>query len=768
MAFGWKISGLSPLLRRAESSGFVGLALDGLDVGAAIAQETNISRLHRAVNAAERHGEERWAEAVGRRLIELDTAPRSVLPLARLLVRSNRLDDATDLLSTMQQEAANDPQHLLIRAMLDAKRGNLEDAVSEFSAHDDFGALPGPANPAFRTAAEMIEQSPLDHSKAFIEQLLKHCPDALYLHALASRHLLLEGEFDRARTLLQSASSDFASALMADRRRMREDTLALFVHAGWLNEAYEFASAALAEDPTHWSLYATAGDAAKSTFRDEDFSAILDAIPASRRDGADALMIRCKWHCDQHRLGEARACVDRLRRVSASRFLNAQLYLSVMQGEDADVERAYAECERAGLSRFTPALIKALHLYHHGMAPERIDRALRVLQPFSTEARTNAGYWQLYLRCLIGLGRDGEAQKTLKSLLPGIGQSGRLKPFDLYFKARCGANDEARQGWSRYLRDTRHACINARSSYPETVALNYRGADGAILLFAVVYNGAVYLDWFLDHYRALGVEHFFIVDNGSTDGTLDRLLGHDDVSVFSNRGSFARSGFGVLWINHLIQRFGVGHWCFNVDIDEAFVFPGFGDGRTLEDFLFYCGDNGYDAVPALAVDVYPERLDGADADDAFRRDCYFDDDYVVARSELPPYVSAQGGIRQRISGLPLSHHKVPLVRATSELRYIEGSHNVTHAPMADVLAGLLHYKLVGDTRRRTLEAIARGEHFSGAAFYRRFDDTLDACGWQTSLLGAHSHRYERPQDLVAHGLMRTSEAWDGYKTAKRS
>lgn len=768
MIFRWKGSGLSPLLRRADRNGFIGLALDGSDVAAAIAEETNITRLRRAVTAAEKHGEDRWAEACGRRLLELDTTPRSIMPLTRLLVRLNRLDEAADLLSAVEQEAADDPQHILIRAMLDAKRGNAEAAVSGFSAHNDFGTSPGPTYPAFHTAAEMMGQSPLDHSKAFIAALMKLFPDNLYLQALRSRHLLLAGEFDQARTLLQSTSSNLSAVSMAERRRIREDTLLLFVHAGWMNEAFEFARAALDEDPTHWSVYATAADAAKSMFRNEEFVEILDAVPAGHRNSAEVLMIQCKWHSDQHRLSEARACLGQLRRVSASRFLNAQLYLSVMQGEEAEVEKAHAECERAGLSRFTPALIKALYLYHHGPTSERMDRALRVLQPFSAEAQSNAGFWQLYLRCLIGLGRDGEAQETYKALLPGMRLASRLKPFELYFEAQRGANDEARRGWTRHLRETRHTCINAHSSYPETVALNYSGAEGAILLFTVVFNGATYLGWFLEHYRALGVEHFFIIDNGSTDGTLKQLLGNDDISVFSNTNSFSRSGHGVLWINHLIQRFGVGHWCFNVDIDEAFVFPGYDNGRPLRDFLSYCDGFGFGVVPALTIDVYPDRLDSADADDSFRKDCYFDDDYVIVRSELPPYMTAQGGVRQRISDVLLSLQKVPLVRASTDLRYIEGSHTVTHAPAADVLAGLLHYKLVGDARRRTLEAITRGEHFSGAAFYRRFDEALGAYGWQTSLLGPHSHKYEGPQSLVAHGLMRTSKAWDGYKTTDRS
>jgi hypothetical protein len=280
-----------------------------------------------------------------------------------------------------------------------------------------------------------------------------------------------------------------------------------------------------------------------------------------------------------------------------------------------------------------------------------------------------------------------------------------------------------------------------------------------VLLFLTVFNGATYLGWFLEHYRNLGVDHFFVTDNGSNDGTLERLIAEPDVSVFSNTGSFAKSGFGVLWTNHLMQRFGVGHWCFHVDMDEGFVFPGYGGGRSLRDLLVYCDDRRFGLVLAPTLDMYPERLETDAKTDPFAASCYFDVDYVTVPSELPPYVVVQGGLRRRLTGLASSMQKSPLVRMAPDVRYLECSHGTTHLPVADVTGAILHYKFVGDMKRRVSEAVSRGEHFGQAISYRKLNDSLDESGWRGSLLSSHSRRYEGAASLLKAGLMASSPEW---------
>ena len=56
-----------------------------------------------------------------------------------------------------------------------------------------------------------------------------------------------------------------------------------------------------------------------------------------------------------------------------------------------------------------------------------------------------------------------------------------------------------------------------------------------VLCFIVLRNEKVRLPFFLKYYRALGIKHFFIVDNGSTDGSTQYLAAQSDVSLWGNR-----------------------------------------------------------------------------------------------------------------------------------------------------------------------------------------------------------------------------------------
>lgn len=64
-----------------------------------------------------------------------------------------------------------------------------------------------------------------------------------------------------------------------------------------------------------------------------------------------------------------------------------------------------------------------------------------------------------------------------------------------------------------------------------------------ILLFSCVRNERARLPYFIQYYRALGVERFLFIDNASNDGSLEFLLAQPNTHVFYTGGSYAkRSG----------------------------------------------------------------------------------------------------------------------------------------------------------------------------------------------------------------------------------
>lgn len=126
-----------------------------------------------------------------------------------------------------------------------------------------------------------------------------------------------------------------------------------------------------------------------------------------------------------------------------------------------------------------------------------------------------------------------------------------------------------------------------------------------VLLFSVLRNERLRLPFFLDYYRALGVGHFLVVDNGSEDGSAEYLGAQPDVSLWSTAASYKRARYGADWMNRLLRRFGHGHWCLTVDVDEFLVYP-FCDTRPLPALTGWLDASSIRSFGAMLLDMYPK------------------------------------------------------------------------------------------------------------------------------------------------------------------
>lgn len=758
--------GLAPVLHQARESGFASVALDGKDVAALIAAERNAKTLIQGVEHARRHGELSWMEACARRLGVLDPSANGQLRLAAVLASTGRLSEVDGLLTGIPTRERAADLYVQARAILCAKWGQADEALH------DFDQLPGgrsghyPAPIVLPTAEAMIQGGRLEYAMAFISRLHDRYPDHMLIRSMYARCLAYDGNREGARELLAVPADVLARAPQYERRQMREAAALILSLAGWNNELLDFASDVIADDPTHWAMYYSVSEAAAFGYRAGEYDRIIASLPPAQAKSMEAISTLCRWMIDRGRLDEAKTLIEELRRRSAASFLNATLLLSIKHGSPEVVETAFNNCMRCGISPVGAVVSYGMYLYYFNVPGVGFGPALELLERYKLAAENNVSFQQTYLRCLVAAERLDEARSVYRSLPRGLRASPRLRPFEMYFAVLDGDGGKATKAWTRFIRDSRHVCVNGKTGYPDTIALRYAEQPGAVLLFATVYNGMSYLDWFLDHYRALGVDHFFVTDNASNDGTAERLLQEPDVSLFSNPGSFAASAFGIVWTNHQLQRFGAGHWCFHVDIDEGFVFPGQDRGRSLASLLSYLDDRAYGAVAAIELDMYPDRLDGAPAANLFPAHCHFDTDYRIIRTEIPPYMLIQGGIRRRMTGLALTMTKTPLIRVSPDFRYVECNHHTTHLPVADVTAALLHYKFVGDIASRLNEAIDRGEHFGGAVAYRRLRQAAGQKKWGETLLSEFSRRYDGAKSLEAAGLMRSSPDWEAIQAAR--
>jgi hypothetical protein len=291
---------------------------------------------------------------------------------------------------------------------------------------------------------------------------------------------------------------------------------------------------------------------------------------------------------------------------------------------------------------------------------------------------------------------------------------------------------------------------------------------GDILLFCTQRNEHVRHPYFLKYYRDMGVNHFLIVDNDSTDGSLDYLADQPDVSVWHTKASYKRSRFGVDWLNWLQRKYGHGHWTLVVDPDEFLIYP-FSDTRPLRALTDWLDASSIKSFSAMLLDMYPKgRIDEQPyraGQDPLEIASWFDaGNYVIERNIRYGNLWIQGGPRQRMFFADAPEkapalNKIPLVKWDRKYTYVSSTHmllprglNLVYDEWGGEKASgvLLHTKFLDTFAIKAAEELNRKQHYAASVEYKAYAESLKDnpdlwCKW--------SEKYINWRQLEILGLM---------------
>jgi len=302
-----------------------------------------------------------------------------------------------------------------------------------------------------------------------------------------------------------------------------------------------------------------------------------------------------------------------------------------------------------------------------------------------------------------------------------------------------------------------------------SVADRTAGLPGnAILVCTTLRNERVRLPYFLRYYRALGVDHFLMIDNGSDDGSAEYLGAQPDVSVWSTQASYKSSRYGMDWLTHLQRRFCHGRWTLTVDVDEFLVYP-FCETRPIRALTDWLDASYLRCFSAMLLDMYPKGPIGAqpyhEGQDPMEIAQWFDSgNYTVSRNWSLGNLWIQGGPRARayFADRPQNApalNKIPLVKWRRDYAYVSSTHMLLPRGLnlvfdewgGEKASGcLLHTKFLDTISTKAEEEMARGQHYAGSREYAAYKEGLAAepdlwCQW--------SEKYINWRQLEILGLM---------------
>ena len=262
---------------------------------------------------------------------------------------------------------------------------------------------------------------------------------------------------------------------------------------------------------------------------------------------------------------------------------------------------------------------------------------------------------------------------------------------------------------------------------------NIKEEDEDIACILVQRNEYLRLEGYLEYYRSIGVNKFYIVDNASDDGkTIPYLLEQHDVELYSAAQAYSQSLYGVKWEEAIVQSKRVGKWTLIADADELLLFDSRFD--TLQMLSRHLEKEGHDTLYTPFVDMYAKNTISqtpySKGKKILETCAYYDRHFYTffdpnggITGDMNTYI---GGVRSRVFGLnTVILNKVPFFKYSPQHKLREGIHWIDNASLAYGHAVLLHFKYIETFHTYVEEEIKRGQHWDGASEYQQYQEILE-------------------------------------------
>lgn len=276
------------------------------------------------------------------------------------------------------------------------------------------------------------------------------------------------------------------------------------------------------------------------------------------------------------------------------------------------------------------------------------------------------------------------------------------------------------------------------------------------ILVVVVKDDLLRMQLLFDHYRRIGVHQFIVMDNCSTDGTLEYAMGQSDTRVYQVRTRYfttAKEG----WVEYAMRRAGVNRWFLVVDSDEMLDYPG-SESHPVQELIAAQARLGNTRLNGYMLDMlsdqplYAVTCNPLEIPTAFR---WFSCDNYQIKHALYGMNIITGGPRQKLVTNKVWAGKCPLFYFSDEMTNLNAhfQYPFVHITHTNLCVVLRHYKFLA-TDKKTYQKRATQESGFGstAEIYAQINSSA-AADSPVSLLDEACREYQTSYSLTALPLL---------------
>lgn len=257
--------------------------------------------------------------------------------------------------------------------------------------------------------------------------------------------------------------------------------------------------------------------------------------------------------------------------------------------------------------------------------------------------------------------------------------------------------------------------------YTDEIRLINRGRYEQDLptIICVVKNEADKLNAFFNHYNKIGKFNFILIDNGSTDSSIQIAVNNFAV-VYQCMEAFSTNR-KLSWINKIYSTIPVGAWTILLDADELLVFDGY-EKTTLNDVLKAFEKKGITTSAAIMIDMFSTKP--SPRDKYLENYVYFENRFHEEKSFF--FNSVYGGIREREFKFGTERifliKKHPVVKKDTNTMLIHCHYIYPFVQnfKSTIYFGLLHYKLFDSEIEKYKKIASDGSYGDGSIEYKTY------------------------------------------------